>query len=172
MTGSLLSLFGLRYLKKFYQFAASSQHEILIVERDGSDVVGMAILSTDPATILQRLMTSTPLVWYAVLSASRLPLLAILRQMFRPPPAVPEDALPELLVIAVVPERQSDGIGRRLTWRVEEEVAANGYQSYTVRTDAAPGNRALKFYHSLGFRDVGPFQYYGAPYLRLVKAFD
>lgn len=57
-----------------------------------------------------------------------------------------------LLLIAVLPARQGQGIGAALTRRVEDSAAARGGRLLLVETSGLPGfARTRAFYRSLGY---------------------
>lgn len=69
----------------------------------------------------------------------------------------------ELLTIAVAPEAQGQGIGRRLLCEIEAEAAARGAE--TMFLEVAENNHAaIALYRSAGYRDTGRRpRYYTAP---------
>ena len=59
----------------------------------------------------------------------------------------------EMWVIAVLPEYEGRGIGRRLLSRVEQWLAADSWREIWLTTDPDERYRAVGFYRHLGWHD-------------------
>ncbi len=68
----------------------------------------------------------------------------------------------ELLLLAVLPDRQHEGIGRRMLDDVMERATANGVRR--VHLEVRDGNPAVGMYRAAGFEQAGMRRnYYHAP---------
>ena len=68
----------------------------------------------------------------------------------------------ELLLLAVLPARQREGIGRRMLDDFMERAGANGVRR--VHLEVRDGNLAVAMYRSAGFEQVGKrLNYYHSP---------
>ncbi len=82
--------------------------------------------------------------------------------------AGPDFRGPEISFLAVAPEGQRQGAGRRLVERWESFLAERGISRYELSVDAS-NTKALGFYQGLGFSVCDRFREYGRERLRLRK---
>lgn len=66
----------------------------------------------------------------------------------------------ELLSIAVDPNTQRSGAGRSMLLALEEEVKKKGVKQLSLTTDYNDNEKAIGFYHSLGYREWYDFVTY------------
>lgn len=59
----------------------------------------------------------------------------------------------ELLSIGVDPTKQGGGIGKRMLLALEEEVAQRGGTKLSLTTDYENNEKAVGFYHSMGYKE-------------------
>ena len=57
----------------------------------------------------------------------------------------------ELLSIGVDPDKQGGGVGKKMLLALEEEVAQRGGVKLSLTTDYENNEKAVGFYHSLGY---------------------
>lgn len=149
LPGSLVSMIGRRYARVFYRYVARSTDEIVLLHRDGRELIAACIASLHPETLARRLLLHTPLALHAALAVRRLPLRAMVAGA-RGPSAKPP-AGPEILLIFTVPAARSRGLGNQLLARCEAYLANLGHRRLLVKTRDEPGNRAIGFYERHGF---------------------
>lgn len=66
----------------------------------------------------------------------------------------------ELLSIGVDPEKQGGGVGKKMLLALEEEVAQRGRIKLSLTTDYENNEKAIGFYHSLGYYEWYDFVTY------------
>jgi ribosomal protein S18 acetylase RimI-like enzyme len=166
---SLVSLLGERYARAFYRYCATTSEELLLLERERGELVGACLVSLEPETLSRRLLTRTPLLFFAPLALRRLPLRAMLLGAARSAdPQQPRG--PEILLIFTVPEQRSQGLGARLLGSCEQQLLSRGLQRVLVKTRDEAANRALKFYERAQFKPISARSSYGKRLLLLEKA--
>lgn len=157
---SLISRVGERYARAFYRYVAKSEDELLLVERDGREIIGGCLVSLAPETLSGRMLRHTPLAVLAPLALHRLPLRAMLRGLTEPRGA-PKPPGAEILLIFTDAARRSRGLGARLLARCEALLAARGVDKLLVQTRDDPANRAVQFYDRARFERIAARSKYG-----------
>lgn len=66
----------------------------------------------------------------------------------------------ELLSIGVDPTKQGGGVGKKMLVALEEEVAQRGGTKLSLTTDYNDNEKAIGFYHSLGYKEWYDFVTY------------
>lgn len=66
----------------------------------------------------------------------------------------------ELLSIGVDPDKQGGGVGKKMLMALEEEVAQRGGLKLSLTTDYVNNEKAIGFYHSLGYNEWYDFVTY------------
>ena len=66
----------------------------------------------------------------------------------------------ELLSIAVNPNKQGMGIGKKLLYRLEEELIAKSSSKLSLTTDCNNNEKAIQFYRGLGYNVMYEFKTY------------
>ena len=61
----------------------------------------------------------------------------------------------EVLVVAVLPDFEGNGIGKTLTKRVQDWLFSEGHEEIWLLTTPDPGSRAYGFYRKLGWQLTG-----------------
>ncbi|WP_069705412.1 GNAT family N-acetyltransferase [Burkholderia seminalis] len=61
----------------------------------------------------------------------------------------------EIVVLAILPEYEGAGIGKRLLRRVIDDFAANGFTSLFLGCSTDPASRSRGFYRHLGWMPTG-----------------
>jgi GNAT superfamily N-acetyltransferase len=67
----------------------------------------------------------------------------------------------EVLVLALLPEHEGQGAGRRLLRRVVDRLVAAGHRRLFLGCSADPASRSHGFYRHLGWRSTGRFDAHG-----------
>ena len=159
---SFITAFGPRFLALLYRGLLRRGDGFLVVATEAGSLVGFILACTDSARLLSAVARSplevASVIVPALVRHPRLltKLVQTLGYASRQSITVPA----ELLVIAVVPERRSSGIGRRLLAELRTELRARGIDAYkvTVHEEMAGANR---FYAENGLRLAGGFRLYG-----------
>jgi GNAT superfamily N-acetyltransferase len=76
---------------------------------------------------------------------------------------------PEVVAICITEAERNRGVGKRMLKAIEAYLAELGSQSYLVRTDDRPDNRAIAFYVREGFRTIGKFHAHGNSFQLMAK---
>ena len=63
----------------------------------------------------------------------------------------------EVVVLALLPEAEARGLGRRLLGRVVDELRASGHRRLFLGCSSDPATRSHGFYRHLGWRSTGTF---------------
>jgi GNAT superfamily N-acetyltransferase len=152
---SRMSLLGEEYVEACYRYFLRSPQEFVLAAGSQGRIVGGAFVSLAPHSLSRRLLLHTPLLP----ALARRPFGPAARRMvsdvLRPDPvpsAIRE--LPEMVAIFVESSQRGAGIGEAICRAAEEELARRKAIAYVVRTENHPGNRALAFYHRLGFAEA------------------
>ena len=162
---SFITDFGPRFLTVLYRGLLSRGDGFLLVATEDGSLVGFILACTDSTRLLSAVLGSPFEVASIILPALvRSPrrltkLIQTLRYGSRRRVPIPA----ELLVIAVVPERRSTGVGRRLLTELRAEFRARGIDAYkvTVHEQMADANH---FYSENGLHMAGQFRLYGVPW--------
>jgi len=67
----------------------------------------------------------------------------------------------EVLVLALLPEHEGQGVGRQLLRRVVDRLLAAGHRRLFLGCSADPASRSHGFYRHLGWRSTGRFDAHG-----------
>jgi GNAT superfamily N-acetyltransferase len=67
----------------------------------------------------------------------------------------------EVLVLALLPEHEGQGVGRQLLRRVVDALLASGHQRLFLGCSADPASRSHGFYRHLGWRSTGGIDAHG-----------
>ena len=170
---SLLSLLGLAVVERYYRLLATSETENVFFCRVRERVLGAAVLSTAPDTLMGRVLKHDLVViaWRAMVRAMRS--VKVARRLIRgcwyskPPAAV--RSIPEVVQIFVCADDRGQGIGRRMLGEVESHLRSESCSSYFVKTLPTSENRALGFYGQLGFVGVAEQRVQGVRFQFLKK---
>ena len=165
---SRMSLLGEAYVEACYRYFLDSPQEFVLAAESQGRIVGGAFVSLVPHSLSRRLLFHTPLLPAMARRPFGPAARRIMSDMLRPDP-VPSTIreLPEMVAIFVESSQRGAGVGEMICRAAEDELARRRAAAYVVRTENDPGNRALAFYHRLGFV-VEPRQPATNPSTRLV----
>jgi ribosomal protein S18 acetylase RimI-like enzyme len=184
---SLASRMGVKYLRVFYRFLSKSPCEFVFVVRDATQprlgissasvpIVAAVVVSLSPATIQSRMLRDFRCLIALLLSFWRFPIFkSVAGSLSRSKNVVGTQFQdlknhPELIIIFSDSSHQSRGIGRRLIEACDVELRSRDFFLYTVRTLAAPSNRAIGFYERNGFSLVTTLLDKGREFVFLKKS--
>jgi ribosomal protein S18 acetylase RimI-like enzyme len=173
MPHSVLGHMGAATLERYYRWVVQSTSEQLFVTRENAEIVGAAVLSLSPDSVMRRFITTSPLSFVmraaaAFLRDSRFR--RDVRGFFLSRDSGNALQMPEVLQIFVAPEQQSRHTGSELLDRVEAWLKANRVSRYCVRTLAERNDATLAFYERRGFQAAGESTFCGESYRVLEKA--
>ena len=76
----------------------------------------------------------------------------------------------EVIVLALLPAYESQGIGRQLLDLVVTQLRANGHDRLYLGCSSDPSSRSFGFYRHLGWQSTGTVDYHGDEVLELVRS--
>ena len=157
--GFFLSFLGPRFLSLLYGYLVSSAHGVGYVSLDhGDEIVGFVCGSTQPSGFFRTFFKNQ---WWRIMLTTLWPLIRrpsigprLLRAVLYPPQASIAQGTATLMSIAVLPERQNNGIGKMLVREFLDEMQRRGAQRVNLTTDKENNDSVNAFYHCLGFQLV------------------
>jgi GNAT superfamily N-acetyltransferase len=169
---SVLAHMGRSTLERYYRWVGRSPHEQLFVARDDGGLIGAAVLSLRPGSLLRRFVAASPLRF-----AGEAAMAFVRDQAFRGDVRAflfesgsdAGNGLPEVLQVFVAAAARGRHTGTALLQRVEDWLRARQLSSYCVRTLADDNAATLGFYSRRGFQRTGERRFCGERYLVLVK---
>ena len=174
MPHSVLGHMGASTLERYYRWVVQSPSEQLFVSRENAEIVGAAVLSLSPDSVMRRFITAWPLSFATLAAAAFLRDRTFRRDvrgfLLNRDNGNASLAMPEVLQIFVAPERQSRHTGTELLDRVEGWLKTNRVSRYCVRTLAERNDATLAFYQRRGFKRVAESTFCGETYRVLEKA--
>lgn len=159
--GFFLSFLGRDFLKLLYENIQCDPYGIVLVAPLNGHIEGFVAGVTDQSGFYQRLVKKRK--WAFARAAGqalvRNPTIAsrLLRALNRPNETRAAEVDACLMSVAVRPEAEGKGIGRRLVTAFCEELAERGIGSVCLDTDRDGNERANRFYQKLGFQLVRSF---------------
>jgi ribosomal protein S18 acetylase RimI-like enzyme len=153
-----LATLGEPFLALLYEAIDSDSRSVLLVEKQGADIVGFVSSSFGMSSIYRRLIRSAPRLAWVLLPVVLKPrkLLKIL-ELVRHSRRSAESALgptAELLSIAVTPSARGQGLAQNLYARLCEHYHAVGVAEFQIVVGQAL-QPARKFYQKMGARVAG-----------------
>jgi len=154
-SGFFLTFLGPAFLAQLYSGIIADPSGIaLVAEKDGQ-IVGFVAGTCQPAGFYTRLLRRR---WWRFGLASIKPVLRnprivprLLRALAMPGQARAAAGEGTLMSIAVLPERQGQGIGQALVRAFLSEAARRGLNKVNLTTDRVANDAANVFYQRLGF---------------------
>jgi ribosomal protein S18 acetylase RimI-like enzyme len=151
-----LSSLGARFLRELYKSILMDETHIAFVCTNEREVLGFVAGSTHPVGFYSRALKRN---WRGFVIASILPILKnpmmairLWRRLIakRGTRFDSGDAL--LMSVAVNPNRQGSGIGRRLVSKFLEEANSRGCATVTLTTDTLENDSTNRFYRGMKFQ--------------------
>lgn len=153
--GFFLTFLGPAFLMELYSGILADPSGIAFVSEDGGQVVGFVAGASESAGLYARLLRQR---WWRFAIASLSPVLRnprivprLLRAFKMPKQARAAGSEGTLMSIAVLPERQGQGIGQALVRAFLTEAARRGLSKVNLTTDKVDNDAANLFYQRLGF---------------------
>ena len=154
--GFFLTSLGDGFLKLYYKSVLNSSDGILLVSKSDSEVIGFCAgtvlsagfntrliksnLSSYMGQGIKMLFTHPIRIWHLYKNISK-----------ENPNAGDNGEYAELLSIGVNPNKQGGGAGKKMLLALEEEVKKKGGVKLSLTTDYDDNEKAIGFYHSLGY---------------------
>lgn len=161
---SRLTRLGHKAMKTFYHFVAQSKSETLIwILSEKSQLMGFAMLSHQPQTLLKRLAIARfgqflcPAIFnYFTSLLHKTDTIDVPGRYIESGTSdCKRSYLPELVFIAVTDQVRGQNIGTKLLNRIEVSLLAQGVKAYQIHTENHIDNQAISFYLKNGFSSPG-----------------
>jgi len=154
--GFFLTFLGHDFLGLLYKGIQSDPEGVVLVACSGGEIEGFVAGVAHQSGFYQRLIKKQKWAFAASALAALLgrPAIAprVLRALQRPRDAQQASAEACLMSIAVRPESQAKGIGKRLVEAFCQELAKRGVPAVCLTSDRDNNDRVNHFYQKLGFR--------------------
>lgn len=163
--GYVLTRLGKGFLRGYYSTVLDHPHGILLVAEQTGKVVGFAAGFGDPPGFSRLLRSRTaaflPHILAGLLRNPGIVLIVLQNALgvFRGRPVgyTPDPQDVEFSSVAVVPELQGQGVGRRLIEAFIEEARKQGVPGLYLTTDTDNNDHANRLYQRSGFRLMETF---------------
>ena len=170
---SVLGRMGRSTLERYYRWVGRSPLEQLFLARDDRSLVGAAVVSLRPASLLRRFVGDAPVRFAAEAAAAFVRDAAFRRDvrafLFESGDNAGSEQ-PEVLQVFVAAPARGRQTGTALLQRVEDWLRARHLGRYCVRTLAEDNASTLGFYARRGFQTAGERRFCGERYLVLEKS--
>jgi len=154
--GFFLSSLGARFLREFYRSVLLDETHIAFVCLSSDRISGFAAGTTQPMGFYRRTLKNNwaRFVRASILPVSRKPMMALrlLSRLGMAKGSVFDPGQALLMSIAVAPNQQGKGIGKRLTSAFLQEAGSRGATSVVLTTDAVNNDSVNSFYLRAGFQ--------------------
>lgn len=154
-SGFFLTYLGRAFLRELYTAIVADQDGIGLVVEDENGVSGFVTGTAQPTGFYRRLLRQR---WWRFAWASVLPVFKrpstiprLLRGFSMPEQATKQIGRGTLMSIAVLPDRQGEGIGQVLVRAFLKEAVHRGLNQVDLTTDRDNNEAANRFYQNLGF---------------------
>lgn len=163
--GFFLTSLGPSFLKLYYSCFECCGDSLLLVAEDNNEVVGFAATAMTSRHFNSRLIKSN-LIKFGLLSIKLLfsspkSLVRLVRNMSKRSRNVEDDGdYAELYSIGVSGSSQGKGIGKQLLLATEAALRDSSVAKVSLTTDYDENEKAISFYHSLGYSTLYEFVTY------------
>lgn len=153
-----LTTLGESFLMIYYKSVMNSLDGILLVCKNEDDTIGFCAGTLLSAGFNLRLIKNN-LIGYTCQGIKQLfthpfRVLHLFRNMTKENADMGDKGeYAELLSIGVDPNKQGGGVGKKMLIALEEEVAHRGGTKLSLTTDYENNEKAIGFYHSLGYKE-------------------
>lgn len=160
-----LTSLGSRFLALYYRSVLRNPRGILLVSDNGDGVIGFCagtLLSAGfNSNLIKKNFSAYALEGLKLLFTNPVSLWHLFKNFSKEDSNVGDKGeYAELLSIAVDPNAQRSGAGKSMLLALEEEVKKRGGQQLSLTTDFNENEKAIGFYHSLGYREWYDFVTY------------
>lgn len=157
-TNFFLTSLGDGFLKLYYQSVMRSKYGIILISESDCEVIGFCAGTLLSAGFNTRLIKENLFnyMWQSVklLFTSPISILHLYKNLTKENPDVGDNGdYAELLSIGVDPNNQGGGAGKKMLIALEEEVQKKGGLKLSLTTDYEDNEKAIGFYHSLGYNE-------------------
>lgn len=160
-----LTSLGAGFLKLYYKSVLTHPRGILLVSENESGVIGFCAGTMLSAGFNSRLIKANPFKFTVegvkVLFTKPVALWHLYKNMSKEDSSIGDKGeYAELLSIGVNPNTQRTGAGKAMLIALEEEVKKRDGKELSLTTDFYDNEKAIGFYHSLGYEEWYDFVTY------------
>lgn len=153
-----LTSLGVDFLKLYYKTVMKSPDGILLVSKTDSDTIGFCAGTLLSAGFNTRLIKKNFMSYMGqgvmLLFTHPIRIWHLYKNLSKESSEVGDKGeYAELLSIGVDPNKQGGGTGKKMLLALEEEVKNNGGVKLSLTTDFDNNEKAIGFYHSLGYKE-------------------
>jgi ribosomal protein S18 acetylase RimI-like enzyme len=171
---STIGQLGRPLLKRYYRFVERSAHETLFVERVDGEVVGAAVLSLRPDSVISRFVKSEIVAFALAVVKKTLAQPGFIRTVFaqgRGAKLAPDQSTEvELIQIYVDTTQRNRQVGRKLLRQMEDFLFCRGVRRYCIRTRTTNNEATLSFYNQNGFIEAARVPWKDDVFVFMTKA--
>lgn len=153
-----LTTLGDGFLKLYYRSVMNSPDGILLISQFDKDIIGFCAGTLLSAGFNTRLIKKNLFSYMGqgirLLFMHPVRIWHLYKNLSKENPDVGDKGeYAELLSIGVDPNKQGGGAGKKMLLALEDEVQKKGGSKLSLTTDYEDNEKAIGFYHSLGFND-------------------
>lgn len=153
-----LTSLGDGFLKLYYKTVMNSPDGILLVSHGDNDLIGFCAGTLLSAGFNTRLIKKNLLSYLGqgirLLFTHPVSIWHLYNNLSKENPDVGDKGeYAELLSIGVDPNKQGGGAGKKMLLALEDEVQRKGGSKLSLTTDYEDNEKAIGFYHSLGYNE-------------------
>src|SRR5262249_29539688 len=174
LPGAMAAQFGTGFARSFYRYVARSAEEVLSVRRKEGEIIAFCLASFAVHSLQRRLVTRTPLPFYALLGVMSRRFWRLVINMARDVFSGSRvfSTLPEVVILACDPKDRGRGHASQLLKEIEMTLRDRGIREYIVRTFDDDNNLAVKFYTRKGFTVIARFAAHGTSFRSMRKTLE
>lgn len=153
-----LTSLGDGFLNLYYKSVMNSSEGILLVCKSDKDIIGFCAGTLLSSGFNSRLIKKNLLNYMGqgikLLFTHPVRIWHLYKNLSKENPDVGDNGeYAELLSIGVDPNKQGSGAGKKMLLALEEEVKERGGSKLSLTTDYENNEKAIGFYHSLGYNE-------------------
>ncbi len=153
-----LTTLGDNFLKLYYKSVMNSPEAILLISKSDDNIIGFCAGTLTSAGFNTRLIKKNLLSYIGqgvkLLFTHPVRIWHLYKNLSKENPCVGDNGeYAELLSIGVDPHKQGGGAGKKMLIALEEEVKERGGFKLSLTTDFENNEKAIGFYHSLGYSE-------------------
>ncbi len=173
-----LTTLGEGFLKLYYRSVLRSSDGVLLVGQSDGETTGFCAATMLSAGFNKRLIKNNFMGYVGqgtkLLFTHPLRIWHLFKNMTKENADVGDKGdYAELLSIGVDPNKQGGGVGKKMLIALEEEVNRRGGTKLSLTTDYVNNEKAIGFYHSLGYEAWYDFVTYpNRRMYRMIKQFE